>query len=93
MINIIIITIIISITNGKLGGFAANGPPGTYPETWDDPGTSFEAWVADTVRHRLGKYTQPDHPAQVTQEDAAQLFRKVRKIVIDTEKKVSSLFM
>jgi hypothetical protein len=47
--------------------------------------------VADTVRHRLGKYTQPDHPARVTQEDAAQLFRKVRKIVIDTEKKVSSL--
>lgn len=48
-----------------------------YPDTWDEPDANFEAFVADTVRHRVGKYTQPDHPARISQADARSIFGKV----------------
>lgn len=48
-----------------------------YPETWDEPSANFEAFVADTVRYRVGKYTQPDHPARITHEAAKAIFGKV----------------
>lgn len=62
-------------------------PPGTrllppaqqqqqqMPHVWDQPGPEFEAYVCDAVKHRLGKYVQPDHPNRISKEDAQQLYR------------------
>lgn len=50
---------------------------GHYPDTWGEPDVNFEAFVSDTVRHRVGKYTQMDHPARLTQADAKTIFAKV----------------
>lgn len=50
--------------------------PLDYPETWDEPDDSFESFVSETVRYRLGKYvTQPDHHTRVSSEDAHVLYR------------------
>lgn len=46
-------------------------------DAWDQPGPGFEAVVSDAVKHRLGKYVQPDHPNRITKEDAQQLYRWV----------------
>ncbi|KAL4422425.1 hypothetical protein ABPG75_008622 [Micractinium tetrahymenae] len=55
------------------------------PETWDEPDASFAAFVADKVRHRVGKYAQPDHPMYLTQDEARELFSKVRREIIAKE--------
>eukprot|EP00878_Enallax_costatus_P017975 GHUV01018901.1.p1 GENE.GHUV01018901.1~~GHUV01018901.1.p1 ORF type:complete len:1118 (+),score=463.86 GHUV01018901.1:2890-6243(+) len=52
---------------------------------WDQPRPEFEAFVSDAVKHRLGKYVQPDHPNRITKEDAQQLYRKLRREVVDKE--------
>jgi hypothetical protein len=31
--------------------------------------------VSDAVKHRLGKYVQPDHPNRITKEEAQQLYK------------------
>ncbi|KAF6266781.1 hypothetical protein COO60DRAFT_13749 [Scenedesmus sp. NREL 46B-D3] len=46
-----------------------------FPDTWDEPGPEFEAFVADSVKRRLGKYVQPDHPNRISKEDAQSLYR------------------
>lgn len=47
-----------------------------YPDSWDQPGPDFEAFVGEAVKHRLGKYVQPDHPNRITKEEAQQLYRQ-----------------
>lgn len=56
---------------------------------WDEPGPDFEAFVAETVRNRMGKYTQPDHWARISHDEAQTLAEKVQKTVMDNERKVS----
>jgi hypothetical protein len=46
-----------------------------YPDSWDQPGPDFEAYVGEAVKHRLGKYVQPDHPNRITKEEAQQLYK------------------
>jgi hypothetical protein len=46
-----------------------------FPDTWDEPGSEFEAFVGDAVKRRLGKYVQPDHPNRISKEDAQSLYR------------------
>jgi hypothetical protein len=45
-------------------------------ETWDEPDDTFEQYVAEMVRYRLGKYVMtPNHPNHVSTADAHVLFR------------------
>ena len=53
----------------------ARGVSHDYPEMWEKPDPSFEAFVCEMVRHRIGKYVQPDHPNRVSLEDAERLYR------------------
>jgi hypothetical protein len=46
-----------------------------FPDSWDEPGPEFEAFVGDAVKRRLGKYVQPDHPNRISKEDAQSLYR------------------
>lgn len=43
------------------------------PESWNGPDASFAAYVADMVRHRVGKYAQPEHPMYLAQEEAKEV--------------------
>jgi len=61
--------------------------PQDYPETWDEPDESFESFVSETVRYRLGKYvTLPDVASRVPSEDCHNLSRKIKREVIQKEK-------
>ncbi|KAF5842746.1 hypothetical protein DUNSADRAFT_5117 [Dunaliella salina] len=61
--------------------------PQDYPETWDEPDESFESFVSETVRYRLGKYvTLPDIASRVPSEDCHNLSRKIKREVIQKEK-------
>lgn len=55
------------------------------PEAWDEPDASFAAYVADTVRHRVGKYAQPEHPMYLAQEEARELYSKIRREIVAKE--------
>lgn len=46
-----------------------------YPDSWEQPGPDFEAFVSEAVKHRLGKYVQPDHPNRISKEEAQQLYK------------------
>lgn len=46
-----------------------------YPDSWEQPGPDFEAFVGDAVKRRLGKYVQPDHPNRITKDEAQQLYK------------------
>ncbi|KAJ9531590.1 hypothetical protein QJQ45_014945 [Haematococcus lacustris] len=60
---------------------------GDYPETWDAPDEGFAAFVAETIRFRLGKYvTQPDHPNRCSSDDAHSLFKKIHREVVEKER-------
>lgn len=50
-------------------------PQQQWPDSWDQPGPDFEAFVGEAVKHRLGKYVQPDHPNRITKEEAQQLYK------------------
>jgi hypothetical protein len=54
-------------------------------DSWDYPGPEFEAFVGEAVKHRLGKYVQPDHPNRISREEAHQLYRKLRREVVEKE--------
>lgn len=54
------------------------------PETWEEPDNGFEAFVSETVRHRLGKYVQPDHPNRISSDVAHGLFRWVHMVLHGT---------
>lgn len=54
-------------------------------ETWDSPDASFESFVAEVVRKRVGKYELPDRPAPLSRDDAASLFKKIRREIMAKE--------
>ena len=56
-----------------LGG--SQVPQQAWPDSWEQPGADFEAFVGEAVKHRLGKYVQPDHPNRITKEEAQQLYK------------------
>lgn len=78
-----------------VGGLAAwggaGGPATAWEDAWDAPGPQFEGFVEDCVRRRLGKYRQPAHPMRLSMEEAAALFKKVRRVIVDTERKARAL--
>lgn len=43
------------------------------------------------MRRRLGKYRQPAHPLRLSGEEALALFKKVRRVIVDTERKVRAI--
>ncbi|KAK9845360.1 hypothetical protein WJX81_004380 [Elliptochloris bilobata] len=72
------------------GGFSDggnSGPAVPWEEAWDAPGPRFEDFVEDCVRRRLGKYRQPAHPMRLSAEEAMALYKKVRRVIVDTERK------
>ena len=58
---------------------------GGWGDSWEKPDLRFEEYVADVVRRRIGKYEQPDHPTQLSREEAATLFRSIRKEIMAKE--------
>jgi hypothetical protein len=59
--------------------------PVAYPDEWESPTSEFEAFVGDIVKHRIGKYEQPEHPNRITHEEAASIYRKIRREIIAKE--------
>jgi len=59
----------------QLQGTPGEGEQQHYPDSWDQPGPDFEAFVGESVKHRLGKYVQPDHPNRITKDEAQQLYK------------------
>jgi len=73
---------------GDAEGDEWNRPMSTHhAETWDSPDESFEAYVGETVRHRLGKYVQPDHPNCISADTAHSLYRKIKREVVEKERR------
>jgi hypothetical protein len=68
-------------------GRAGRAGGALWEDAWDAPGPRFEGFVEDRVRRRLGKYRQPAHPLRLSLEEAAALFKKVRRVILDTERK------
>lgn len=70
------------------GGVGGGGSfqPSAYPASWEVPDESFASFAGDMVRHRLGKYVQPEHPSRITKEDAQQLYRKLSREVVERER-------
>ncbi|GIL91288.1 hypothetical protein Vretimale_10000 [Volvox reticuliferus] len=58
-----------------------------HADVWEEPNASFEAYVADMVRHRLGKYLQPEHPSRVSVQEAHTLRAKVYREVVAKERR------
>jgi hypothetical protein len=56
-----------------------------YPSEWEAPTAEFEAFVSDVVKHRIGKYEQPEHPNRIAHEEGAALYRKIRREIIAKE--------
>ena len=69
------------------GAAGTSGPAVLWEDTWDAPGPRFEGFVEDCVRRRIGKYRQPAHPLRLSGEEALALFKKVRRVIVDTERK------
>ena len=73
---------------GALAAWGGGGPALVWEDAWDTPCPRFEGFVEDCVRRRLGKYRQPAHPMHLSMDEAAALFKKVRRVIVDTERKV-----
>jgi hypothetical protein len=58
---------------------------GIHDSSWETPDTRFEEFVADIVRRRIGKYEQPDHPTQLSRDEASTLFRAIRREIVAKE--------
>jgi hypothetical protein len=58
---------------------------GMLDASWETPHGGFEDFVADVVRHRIGKYEQPDHPSQLSRDEASSLFRAIRREIVAKE--------
>lgn len=56
-----------------------------HADSWDEPNPAFSAFVAETVRRRVGKYAQPDHPMCISQDEAGQLYSKIRREIVAKE--------
>ncbi|CAD7699864.1 unnamed protein product [Ostreobium quekettii] len=56
------------------------------PDHWDEPNGDFEAFVSCTLKHKLAKYVQPDHPRSISREEANRLYRRLRDEVIGAER-------
>eukprot|EP00887_Chlorella_sp_A99_P003835 scaffold11.g3835.t1 len=63
-----------------------NLPVTVKDEAWDEPNPRFERFVAEMVRHRLGKYTQPDHPSRLGPEQGLGLYHRLRREVVAKER-------
>lgn len=72
-------------------GWSASPSP-HHPEIWEAPNDSFEAFVADIVQHRIGKFvipqptSSPYHISRIAHEDALALNRKIVREVIEKER-------
>ncbi|GBF93173.1 histone-lysine N-methyltransferase [Raphidocelis subcapitata] len=64
---------------------AALAPLADFPDAWEAPDASFELFVGETVRRRLGKYVQPDHPNRISRDEAQALYRKLKREVVEKE--------
>lgn len=53
--------------------------------TFEKPNAAFEEFVAEVVRHRVGKYEQPDHPMRLTRDEAVQIYRRIRREIMEKE--------
>ena len=62
--------------------------PKNGAKSWDRPSVEFDEFVGQVIAHRLGKYKQPGHPNQISQEDYKELYKKSRRAIIDAERKV-----
>ena len=51
---------------------------------------SVQSFVAEVVRRRVGKYTEPEHPIQLTHREAQQVHRKAVQEVLGKEHQVCS---
>ena len=63
--------------------------PKNRTKSWDRPSVDFDEFVGQVIAHRLGKYKQPGHPNQISQDDYKELYKKSRRAIIDAERKVS----
>lgn len=54
---------------------------------WDEPNEDFEAFVAHTLKRKIFKYVQEDHPKRISKEDAESLYKRVMAEIINIEKK------
>ncbi|KAI8470635.1 MAG: hypothetical protein J3K34DRAFT_521189 [Monoraphidium minutum] len=68
-----------------VGGAKGAPPLARAPHSWEAPNASFEAFVGETVKRRLGKYVQPDHPNRITRDEAQALYRKLKREVVEKE--------
>ena len=48
---------------------------GDQPDAWEEPDDNFGEFVSEVVRHRLGKYVQPEHPNRIQNTDAQLLYK------------------
>ena len=53
---------------------------------WESPDESFEAFVSELVRHRVGKYQQPSHPSRLDDNEAASIFKQIVKKIMMKER-------
>ena len=76
-----------SATTAGSGGVprSVSSAGGLHDESWETPDTRFEEFVADVVRRRIGKYEQPDHPTQLSRDEASSLFRAIRREIVAKE--------
>lgn len=54
---------------------------------WDEPNADFEAFVSQTLKKKLSKYVQDDHPRRISREDAESLYARIKPEIIDIERK------
>lgn len=54
---------------------------------WDEPNADFEAFVSQTLKRKLSKYVQDDHPRRISREEADGLYARIKPEIIDIERK------
>ena len=58
---------------------------GAELEGWDHLGRDFEDFVRQTLRQRLQKYQQPEHPLRLSASEADHHFRKLYASIMEIE--------
>lgn len=54
-------------------------------EGWDHLSRDFEEFVSQTLRQRIQKYKQPEHPLKLSESEADALFVKLYALIIESE--------
>lgn len=54
---------------------------------WEEPNEDFEAFVSSTLKRKIFKYVQDDHPRRISKEDADSLYKRIMVEIIDIERK------